>query len=90
LLNAIDDLKINKSLQRNSRGYISHVYLTTGTSKPTLVYIQMYPGKVVALLKEQAAFIKARIALMWMVCLITITNTSFGRFYQVMPLLMNK
>jgi len=29
-----------------------------------LVYIQVDPGKVVALLKEQATFIKARIALM--------------------------
>ena len=32
------------------------------TSVYTLVYIQMYPGKVVALVKEQATFIKARIA----------------------------
>jgi len=34
------------------------------TSKCTSVYIEMYPGKVVALPKEQATFIKARIALM--------------------------
>ena len=40
------------------------------TSKCTPVYIEMYPGKVVALLKEQATFIKTRIALMWMRCLI--------------------
>ena len=33
------------------------------------VYTKMYPGKVVALLKEQATFTKARIALIWMVCL---------------------
>jgi len=31
------------------------------TSKCTLVYIQMYPGKVVALLKKKATFIKIRI-----------------------------
>ena len=36
------------------------------TSKCTPVYIEMYPGKVVALLKEQATFIKASMALMWM------------------------
>ena len=36
------------------------------TSKCTLVYIEMYPRKVVALLKEQATFIKASMALMWM------------------------
>jgi len=30
---------------------------------------EMYPRKVVALLKEQATFIKARIALKWMRCL---------------------
>ena len=30
------------------------------------VYIEMYPGKVVALLKEQATFIKVGMALMWM------------------------
>ena len=35
------------------------------TSKCTLVCIEMYPGKVVALLKEQATFIKASMALMW-------------------------
>ena len=36
------------------------------TSKCTLVYIEMYPRKVVALLKEQATFIKASMALMCM------------------------
>jgi len=39
------------------------------TSQCTLVYIEMYPGKVVALPKEQATFIKVKIALMWMKCL---------------------
>ena len=50
------------------RGYIYNVYLRE-TSKCTLVYIEMYPRKVVSLLKEQATFIKARIALMWIRCL---------------------
>ena len=36
------------------------------TLKCILVYVEMYPGKVVALLKEQATFIKASMALMWM------------------------
>ena len=36
------------------------------TSKCTLVYIEMYPGKVVVLLKEQATIIKASMALMSM------------------------
>ena len=30
------------------------------------MYTEMYPKKVVALLKEQATFIKASTALMWM------------------------
>ena len=30
------------------------------------MYTEMYPEKVVALLTEQATFIKVRIALMWM------------------------
>ena len=38
------------------------------TSKCTPVYIEMYPRKVVALLKEQATFMKAGMALMWMGC----------------------
>jgi len=39
------------------------------TSKCTPVYIEMYHKKVVALLKEQATFIKANIAVMRMRCL---------------------
>jgi len=46
------------------------------TSKCTLVYIEMYPGKVVVLLKEQATFIKARIVWMWMVCPISFYTSS--------------
>ena len=46
------------------------------TSVYTLVYIQMYPGKVVVLLKEQATFIKARIALVRMVCLSSFYTSS--------------
>ena len=36
------------------------------TSKCKLVYIEMYPRKVVVFPKKQATFIKARVALMWM------------------------
>ena len=39
-------------------------------SKCTPVNIEMYPRKVVALLKEQATFITARITLMWMMRII--------------------
>jgi len=56
----------SKEFQRIHKPCIPH---HRDTSKCTPVYIQMYPGKVVALLKKQATFIKARIALMWMVCL---------------------
>ena len=37
-------------------------------SKYTTVYTEVYPGKVVAFLEEQATFIKASIALIWMKC----------------------
>jgi len=53
------------------------------TSVYTLVYIQMDPRKVVALLKEQATFIKAKIALMWMVCLSSFyTNSDNNRLWE--------
>jgi len=45
-------------------------------SKFTLVYIEMYPRKVVALIKGQATFIKARIALMWIRYLILLYTRS--------------
>jgi len=41
----------------------------------------MYPGKVVALPKEQATFTKARIALMWMKCL-SLSQTFQARIYK--------
>ena len=37
----------------------------TEASKCTPVYIEMYPGKMVVLPKEQATFIKASMTLMW-------------------------
>jgi len=46
------------------------VYLNTGR------HLNVYPGKVVALRKEQATFIKASIAFMWMGCLCCFTPKS--------------
>jgi len=40
------------------------------------IYTSVYPGKVVALQKEQATFIKARIALMWMIRLSSFYTSS--------------
>ena len=48
------------------------------TSKCVPVYTEMYLGKIVVLLKEQATFTKARVALMWIRCLSLFYTSSYN------------
>jgi len=53
-LNHIETLKPHQVSKEFQRIHLPRIPQHRETSKCTLVYIEMYPGKVVALLKEQA------------------------------------